>query len=284
MRRVFTLVVVALVVSSCAQTVNVEQEKTALMAVDAEWAKSVGNMDKFMSFVAPTASLTMSGAPALHGDKAIRDALAEMSKAPGFGLTWQATRADVATSGDLGVTAGEYTITMNNPAGHPAKESGSFVTTWKKINGEWKVIEDAASPSSPTMLYSPAVITPAAQVKWMDVPPFLPKGAKLAVLVGDPSKPEPFTLRLQMPDGYKIAPHTHPTDEHVTVMSGTFRAAMGDKWDDKALADFAPGSYANMAATMPHYAAAKGATVVQVHGVGPFIVNYVNPADDPSKQ
>jgi hypothetical protein len=117
----------------------------------------------------------------------------------------------------------------------------------------------------------------------MDVPPFLPRGAKLAVLVGDPSQPAPFTIRLQMPDGYKIAPHTHPTAEHVTGLAGTFRAAMGDKRDDKALGDFAPGSYANMAAGMAHYAAAKGATVVQVHGVGPFVVNYVNPADDPSK-
>ena len=133
------------------------------------------------------------------------------------------------------------------------------------------------------MLSSPGVVTPAAAVKWMDAPPFLPKGAKLAVLVGDPSKPEPFTLRLQMPDGYKIAPHTHPTDEHVTVLSGVLRAGMGPKWDDKALGDFAAGSYANMAATMPHYVQAKGATVVQVHGVGPFVVNYVNPADDPSK-
>ena len=88
----------------------------------------------------------------------------------------------------------------------------------------------------------------------MDAPPFLPKGAKLAVLVGDPSKPEPFTIRLQMPDGYKIAPHTHPTDEHVTVMSGVFRRRWARHWDDKALGDFAPGSYANMAATMPHFA------------------------------
>ena len=117
----------------------------------------------------------------------------------------------------------------------------------------------------------------------MDAPPFLPKGSKLAVLVGDPSKPEPFTIRLQMPNGYKIAPHTHPTDEHVTVLSGVLRAGMGPKWDDKSLGDFAAGSYANMAATMPHYVEAKGPTVVQVHGVGPFVVNYVNPADDPSK-
>ena len=284
MHRFALLVVVAAFAASCAQTVNVEQEKTALMAVDADWAKSVGDMDKFGSFLAPDATFTMSGAPSVKGDKAIRDTLAGLSKAPGFALTWKATRAEVSASGDLGYTAGDYALTINNAANMPSTEKGAFLTAWKKINGAWKVIEDTGVPSSPPVLSSPGVVTPAAAVKWGDVPPFLPKGAKLAVLVGDPSKPEPFTIRLQMPDGYKIAPHTHPTDEHVTVLSGTFRAAMGEKWDDKALGDFAPGSYANMAASMPHYAVAKGATVVQVHGVGPFVVNYVNPADDPSKK
>lgn len=285
MRRLATLVIVAVAVAaaSCAQTVNVEQEKTALMAVDADWANSVGDMDKFSSFLAPNATFTMSGAPSVHGDKAIRDTLTGLSKAPGFGLTWKATRADVSASGDLGYTAGDYALSINNAAGVPTTEKGAFLTTWKKINGAWKVVEDTGVPSSPPMLSSPAVVTPVAAVKWMDAPPFLPKGAKLAVLVGDPSKPEPFTIRLQMPNGYKIPPHTHPTDEHVTVLSGTFRAAMGTTWDDKALGDFAPGSYANMAASMAHYAQAKGTTVVQVHGVGPFVVNYVNPADDPSK-
>jgi quercetin dioxygenase-like cupin family protein len=127
------------------------------------------------------------------------------------------------------------------------------------------------------------VVIPAADVKWMDPPPSLPKGAKLAVLLGDPAQPEPFTIRLQMPNGYKIAPHTHPTDEHVTVISGVLRAAMGEAWDDAALSDLPAGSYANMAAKMAHYVQAKGTTVVQVHGVGPFVVNYINPADDPSK-
>jgi quercetin dioxygenase-like cupin family protein len=106
----------------------------------------------------------------------------------------------------------------------------------------------------------------------------------MAVLVGDPTKPEPFTVRLQLPDGYTMAPHKHPTDEHVTVLSGRFVAAMGKTWDDKALAEFAPGSYAVMVAGMPHYATAKGTTVVQVHGVGPFVVDYVNPAGDPSSK
>ena len=90
----------------------------------------------------------------------------------------------------------------------------------------------------------------------MGAPAFLNPGAKMAVLVGDPSKPEPFTVRLQMPDGYKIAPHTHPTDEHIMVLSGTFVAGMGKAWDDKAMGKFAPGSYAVMAANMPNFATA----------------------------
>ena len=284
MRRVFTPLVVALVVSSCAQTVNVEQEKTALMAKDAEWAKVANDPAQFVSYFAPDGKLALAGMPIMNGTKAISDTANAMAKSPGFNIKWTANRADVSASGDLGYTAGTYELTLNNAAGIAATEKGKYQTTWKKINGEWKVIEDTGTADAPPAMSSAAVITPASAIKWMDAPPFLPKGAKLAVLVGDPSQPMPFTVRLQMPDGYKIAPHTHPTDEHVTVMSGTFRAAMGSKWDDKALGDFAPGSYANMAATMPHYAMARGTTVVQVHGVGPFVVNYVNPADDPSKQ
>lgn len=284
MRRVFALVVVALVVPSCAQTVNVEQEKTALMARDADWAKTGADPAKFVSFMAPDATFAMGGMPQLTGGQAIQAALTPLSKAPGFSITWTPATADVSASGDLGYTSGTYAMTLNNAANTPSTEKGHYLTTWKKVNGTWMVVADSATADAPAPLSSAAVVTPASAIKWMDAPAFLPKGAKLAVLVGDPSQPAPFTIRLQMPDGYKIPPHTHPTDEHVTVMSGTFRAAMGAKWDDKALGDFAPGSYANMAATMPHYAAAKGATVVQVHGVGPFVVNYVNPADDPSKQ
>ena len=284
MRRLLTLVVVAIVASSCAQTVNVDQEKASLLAADAEWAKVAKDPDKFVSYFAPDGTFGMGGRPELKGPAAIKAAIGQLSQAPGFNLTWKATRADVAASGDLGYTTGTYEMTMNNPAGSPAVDKGKYQTVWKKIDGAWKVVVDAGSSDAPAAVFSAPVIVPASAVKWGDVPPFLPKGAKLAVLVGDPSKPEAFTIRLQMPDGYKIAPHTHPTDEHVTVISGMFRAAMGTTWDDKGLGDFAPGSYANMAATMPHYAMAKGTTVVQVHGMGPFHVNYVNPADDPSKK
>jgi ketosteroid isomerase-like protein len=282
MRRVFTLVVVAVVVSSCAQSVNVEQEKTALLARDAEWSRVASDVPKWSAFLTPDATFAMAGMPEMKGQKTIADGLTPLAKAPGFKVSWKAASAEV--SGDIGYTNGTYEMTLNNAAGTPATEKGTYLTVWKKVNGTWMVAHDMGASTAPAPLSSPGVVTAASSIKWSDVPPFLPKGAKLAVLVGDPSKPEPFTIRLQMPDGYKIAPHTHPTDEHVTVMSGTFRAAMGSKWDDKALGDFAAGSYANMAATMPHYAMAKGATIVQVHGVGPFVVNYVNAADDPSKK
>lgn len=284
MRRVIIIVVAAVVASSCAKTVNVEQEKAALLAADKAWSESTKDAAKFVGFVASDGSMSLQGAPRITGESNLRQAYTQMSGAPGFALTWTADRAFVSASGDLGYTAGTSSITMNTAAGMPAVDKGKYVTVWKKVNGAWKVVEDTNSGNAPPAVYSAPVIVPAASVKWMDVPPSLPKGAKLAIISGDPGKAEPFTIRLQLPDGYKIAPHTHPTDEHVTVLSGTLRAAMGTAWDDKALGDFAPGSYANMAATMAHYVQAKGATVVQVHGMGPFVVNYVNAADDPSKK
>ena len=284
MKRLLTFVVVALVAASCAQTVNIEQEKAALMAADAEWSKTTTDAAKFAAAFTPDGTLSLAGAPAMKGPKTIEAAMGPMIKSPGFSLTWQATRAEVSASGDLGYTAGNYTLKTNTPSGIPVTENGKFQTTWKKVDGVWKVIEDTGTSNAPPALMSKHVIVPGSGVKWMDAPPNLPPGAKLAVISGDPGLPEPFTIRLQFPNGYKIAPHTHPTDEHVTVMSGTFAAAMGNAFDEKALGDLGAGSYAVMTAGMPHYGMAKGTTVVQVHGLGPFVLNYVNPADDPSKK
>jgi len=123
----------------------------------------------------------------------------------------------------------------------------------------------------------------AAEVKWGPPPPSLSKGAQFAVVSGDPSKAGPFAIRLKFPAGYKIAPHWHPTDEHVTVLSGTIAFGMGEKFDKTAMKNMPAGSYAMMPAEMRHFAIAKTAVTLQVHGVGPFVLNYVNPADDPGK-
>ena len=129
-------------------------------------------------------------------------------------------------------------------------------------------------------LHSTAVRAQAIQ--WGPAPPNLPAGAKLAVLQGDPSKDGLFTIRLDMPDGYKIPPHFHPTDENVTVVEGTFLVGMGDKLDPAQTTALPAGGFVTAGAGQHHFGIAKGHTVVQVHAMGPFALTYVNPADDPT--
>lgn len=135
----------------------------------------------------------------------------------------------------------------------------------------------AAKPAPPA-----AVIVTPDKIQWGPVPPMLPPGAQIAVLAGDPGKAGPFIFRLKFPDGYKIMPHWHPTAENVTVLSGEFHAAMGDKFDEGSMVVLPAGSVAVLPAHHNHYGMAKGETVLQIHGMGPFKLTYVNPADDPS--
>ena len=120
-------------------------------------------------------------------------------------------------------------------------------------------------------------------IKWGPAPPVLPKGAEAAVLSGDPGKPGPFTIRLKVPAGYKVPAHNHPTAEAVTVISGDFNIGMGDKLDEAKAEKLLPGSFVDLPANMNHFAFATSDSVVQINSTGPFAINYVNPADDPSK-
>jgi hypothetical protein len=129
---------------------------------------------------------------------------------------------------------------------------------------------------------APVVITPD-KVQWGPAPPVFQPGAQMALISGDPGKAGLFTVRLKVPDGYRIMPHWHPTAENVTVLSGEFHVAMGDKFDESAMMTLPPKSTAVVPAHHNHYAMSKGETEVQVTGIGPFKLTYVNPADDPSK-
>lgn len=123
------------------------------------------------------------------------------------------------------------------------------------------------------------------QVKYGPAPPFVPPGAQLAVLEGNPMADSgDYTIRIKMPDGYKIGPHTHPLRENVTIISGTLKVGMGDSFDASKMMSFAVGSFAYLDPTMHHYVSASGETVVQIHGMSPVKFNYINPADDPSKK
>ena len=122
----------------------------------------------------------------------------------------------------------------------------------------------------------------AKNLEWKDTPS-LP-GAKVAVLEGPLSEAGPFTARIKVPDGFKINPHWHPAVEHVTVISGHFAMGMGEKFEEKGMHTLGPGDVMIMQPKTPHFAKAKGETVVQIHGMGPWKVVYVNPADDPTQK
>lgn len=139
---------------------------------------------------------------------------------------------------------------------------------------------DQAATSSP-----PAhKIVSADQVIWTAGPPSLAPGAQAAVLYGDPAKDGLFVMRLKLPAGFAIAPHSHPKPEIVTVITGAFNVGMGEV-ADKAKAERLPaGSFFAFDPGMAHYAHVDEETVVQINSTGPWAITYVNPADDPREK
>jgi hypothetical protein len=133
----------------------------------------------------------------------------------------------------------------------------------------------AESELTPMQVYAPK------EIKWRKGPASLPPGAEIAVLEGDPTKVGPFVFRVKAPDGFTIPPHTHPKAERVTVIAGTFHIAMGEKLDKASGQAMPVGSFGYWPAGMKHFAWVTGETIVQFHGIGPWVINYLNPADDP---
>ena len=280
--RTYVLAVAAVIVAlgGCTPSVDVQKERAALAKTDGDWAATTADADKFASFYAPDASFYPAGMAIVKGQPAIRDFFKQLASAPGFELTVTTANTQVGAAGDVGYTTGTYQFATTG-----AVEKGKFVTVWRKqADGSWGVAEDifnadetpAPAPGQHTLLAPDKLV-------WGDGPPNMPPGAKLAVISGDPTKAGPFVVRAQLPAGYTIAPHWHPTDEHVTVLAGTFAFGMGDTLDKAAMQDLPAGGYALMPAQMHHYAMAKTAVIVQIHAMGPLAFNYVNPADDPSR-
>jgi quercetin dioxygenase-like cupin family protein len=120
-------------------------------------------------------------------------------------------------------------------------------------------------------------------MKWMPGPKTLPAGTQMMVLSGDPSKAGMFTIRIKFAAGTKVMPHWHSADENVTVLKGTMKLGMGDNFDEASMKTNTAGTYLKMPAKMHHYAMAVDESIIQLHGMGPFNVVYINPKDDPSK-
>ena len=119
-----------------------------------------------------------------------------------------------------------------------------------------------------------------SELKWAPVPS-LPPGAQIAVIEGPLNQAVPITARIKFPANYRLPAHTHPVIEHVTVISGTFHMGTGDKLDTGKTMALTPGAFAIMQPGTQHFAWTADETIVQVHSVGPWGIEYVNPADDP---
>jgi quercetin dioxygenase-like cupin family protein len=136
------------------------------------------------------------------------------------------------------------------------------------------VFAQSAGHEHHTTLISPA------ELKWVAPAAYAP-GMQLAVVTGDPSKPGMYVVRLKAPAGYVIPAHMHPNDENVTVLSGSFNIGTGPKLDKSKGTSVKAGGYSFVGKGMAHYAWFTEDTVLQLHGVGPQGVTYVDPADDP---
>ena len=130
------------------------------------------------------------------------------------------------------------------------------------------------------------VVGSGAGIKWVAAPPAagLPAGTQMAMLFGDPAKDGQYGVRLKFPAGAKIAPHTHPNDENVTVLSGALKVGLGEKFDAAKMTTLSAGGFVRLPKGTPHYALATQATIIQSNNVGPTGRSYLNPADDPTKK
>ena len=169
------------------------------------------------------------------------------------------------------------------------KVQSTVVLVVTALLGVAAVVPLAQAPAKkPAATATPApshVMVAAADLKWGPAPPGLPPGSQVAVLAGDPSQAgSAFVMRAKFPDGYKVPPHWHPTDENVTVISGSFLIGMGEKMDESSMKALGPGGFVRMGKKTPHYAMSKGETIIQIHATGPFEITYINPNDDPRKK
>ena len=282
-RLASVLAVVAL--GACATTMfSQSSEEQAIRAVANEYmaAFNAHDPDRLVAVHAPDALVMISNSPLASGSSAIRSAFADFFKAGAPSLSFTPTRIDVV-SPTVANDVGTYILTLDTPQGK-VTDRGNYVTVWHKINGQWRIAVDA--PVSTTPLPAPAVaaaptyppdvhMVANSSLTWGDfAPPGFDPGMKLAVLSGDPGKSGEYTVRLQFPAGYRFPVHWHPGAENLTVVSGTFQLGMGNTANWNALKNYTAGDYIYIPPRHAHFggSAAKGPSVIQLHGQGPFQV------------
>lgn len=276
--------------AACATVaVNPATEEAAIRARSAEMNRAVTarDLDAIAGFHSPSAVFMVPNTPVMTGVSAIREGWAGTLALPNLSLNWQPTRISVASSGDLATEVGSYTMSFDSPQGR-VNDAGSYTTLWQKVNGQWLIVSDMVTSSQPLPAPppQPAVIAEltdmsthaASAITWTDlVVPGFASGAKLAAIHGDPASSGAYVLRLRFPDGYEFPAHWHPKAEHITVLSGVFRLGMGGTVNASAIREYQAGDFLYLPGRMPHFGGARGETVIQLHGIGPFAINLGSP-------
>jgi len=254
-------------------------DERSIRALSQEWQQYIAekNVDRIVALHTADAVVMASNLPVAKGGGSIRAMYNDLVNTPGLKLRWVPTKIDIA-SPRVATEYGTYNQSYETPRGRTS-ESGNYVTIWHKVNGHWRVAVDAPISTVPMPAAWPAETTQMIsrsneQLTWTDFsPPGFPAGGKITVLLGDPFSPGQFVLRLQLPDGYQIPLHWHPTGEYVTVISGEAQFGTGNAVDMSSTQRFHAGDFAFIPARQAHYGRATGTTVLQISGQGPFQLN-----------
>lgn len=141
-----------------------------------------------------------------------------------------------------------------------------------------------AVPAAAQDTASDGVFAPVgdAELQWEPIqPPGFDPGMEIAAINGDPGEDGgAYTLRLRFEDGYRFPPHFHPKAENLTVLEGTLLFSMGEEADEERLETYSPGDFLYIAGEHPHFGGARGETVIQLHGEGPFDIIVVGSPED----
>lgn len=289
------LVLAAAGVAACATTprVNVATEEAAIRANTRQFEQAVASKsaDAVAALYTADATFMAPNMPTVSGQPAIRGAWAQMLMLPNLALSLTPTDIDIAASGEMATEAGRYTFKAGGD--QPVDDRGKYLVEYRKVGAQWRIENDIFNSDIPLPAPAPAevavvVLEPAGDDMTMnaaagltfqplEVPGFR-SGMQLAVIHGDPMGKGDYTIRLKFPAGYTFPAHYHPNAEHLTVLSGVFLLGMGDQ-EGGATRQYQPGDFLYIPARKPHFGGARGETVIQLHGIGPFEITLARAAN-----
>ncbi|MGQ0714816.1 MAG: DUF4440 domain-containing protein [Gemmatimonadaceae bacterium] len=272
---------------ACATTprIDVAGEEAAIREHNRQFVQAVRsrNIDALMALYTANPTFMAPNMPAMSGEAAVRASWVQTLAMPNLSLTLTPLDIDIAASADLATEVGNYTFAGTGPEG-PINDRGKYLVEYQKVGTAWRIENDIfnsdiALPEPAPAQVSVVVLEPAGDDMTMnaaagmtfqplEVPGFK-SGMQLAVIHGDPMGKGDYTIRLKFPAGYTFPAHYHPNAEHLTVLSGVFLLGMGDK-EGGATREYQRGDFLYIPSKKPHYGGAKGETVIQLHGIGPF--------------